>query len=76
MSRLSEAVKERIHEVAKGEASNATELLRAEQLSEQYAEVTPETYILPLNAMAGFTSAAQGSPTVEEALEITALLGA
>ncbi len=54
MSDLVERVKARLSQIEEVPESQQTHLERAEELSDQFASVKPQEYVLPLNAMAGF----------------------
>lgn len=73
MTKLAEAVRRRIVEVSEGEVNRSAALARAEELADLYAYVVPETYVLPLDAMAGFAApSGASSPNLDEVVDVTA----
>jgi len=73
MTKLADAVRQRIVEVTEDEYKASVELLRAEELADMFAHVVPEAYILPLDALAGFAAPSQPTwPNVDESIDITA----
>ena len=61
MTKLVKAVQDRLDHMG-GHLELSAELVAAERLSDQFADVKPDAYVLPLDAMAGFSAA----PAVDE----------
>lgn len=72
MTTLADAVRQRIVDVEE-QAELSVELARAEALSDLFSHVTPETYVLPLDALAGFAAPGENAvPNVDDAVDMAA----
>lgn len=71
MKRLADVVAQRISEVSYSAVEESAELRRAEELSDLFSDVVPEAYVLPLDALAGFSSTPErNGSSVDGAIEI------